>query len=276
MIRWVSIAVILGSLMLLFRALPAAELQQALQSWINGMGVWGPVVFAAIYVVATVCFLPGSVFTLAAGAIFGLGIGFVTALVGANIGAALAFLIARYLARSRVEELARANRTFGAVDEAISEGGWKIVALLRLSPAIPFNWQNYLYGLTSIRFWPCVITSLFAMMPGAFLYVYLGHVAGVAASASGETSVARWVLLGVGLLATIVVTIYITRLAKQKLASRTEIADEETDGGEAESEEKTSPGSSYGYAIIAAVMLGLAIYAQFQSERIAEWIRPLL
>lgn len=298
--KWVSIAVMAISIMLLVRALPTGELQKALETWIEGLGVWGPVVFALIYIVATICLVPGSILTLAAGAIFGLALGFATVLVGANIGAALAFLISRYLARSKIESMAQSNETFGAVDEAISEGGWKIVALLRLSPAIPFNWQNYLYGLTDIKFWPYVLTSIVAMAPGTFMYVYLGHVAGLAAGSGGKTTTGQWVLIVVGLLATIAVTYYITHLAKQKLDEKTEVTDAADDGtddrstadaGTADSEgdteqsetagtddadADTSATGAYGYAIAAAVLLVIAIAAQFQSDKIAGVIKPLV
>ena len=170
-----------------------------------------------LYVIATVLFVPGTLLTLAAGAMFGLVGGMITVSIGSTLGASLAFLIARYLARSQIAALADRNRSFGAIDRAIAAGGWKIVVLLRLSPAIPFNLQNYLYGLTSIRFWPYVLSSWLAMMPGTLLYVYLGHVTGAAVNADRERTAAEWVLLAIGLLATLVVTVYITRLARSKL-----------------------------------------------------------
>ena len=129
----------------------------------------------------------------------------------------MAFLIARYVARNKVAERAHSNRHFGAIDRAIDEGGWKIVSLLRLSPAIPFNLQNYLYGLTPVRFWPYVLTSWLAMLPGTLLYVYIGHVTGAAVGGQRERSTMKWAMLAIGLLATVAVTVYVTRLAKRKL-----------------------------------------------------------
>lgn len=220
--KWILIAVFAAIVLILVRTLPSEELQASFKDWIAGLGVWGPIAFVLIYIFATVCLIPGSLVTLAGGAVFGLSLGFALVSVASTTGAALAFLIARYVARAKVAEMAEANAKFAAVDEAISEGGWKIVALLRLSPAIPFNWQNYLYGLTRIRFWPYVLTSWIAMMPGTFMYVYLGTVAG-AASTGEEKSLWQWGLLIVGLLATIVVTGYITRLARQKLDDQTNL-----------------------------------------------------
>src|SRR5690606_15698075 len=130
--------------------------------------------------------------------------------------AAGAFLIARSVARKHVAQLAQSNAKFRAFDAAIADGGWRVVALLRLSPAIPFTWQNYLYGLTSLRFWPYVVTSWIAMMPGTFMYVYLGHAAGATIAGEPQTT-GRWILLATGLVATVAVAIYITHLAKRHL-----------------------------------------------------------
>jgi uncharacterized membrane protein YdjX (TVP38/TMEM64 family) len=131
--------------------------------------------------------------------------------------AALAFLIARYAARSRVERLARGNERFRAIDRAIGENGWKVVGLLRLSPLIPFSLSNYLYGLTSVRFLPYLVASWAGMLPGTLLYVALGA-AGKTVGEKGERSPWEWVLLGAGLLATAAVTVLLARVAKKELA----------------------------------------------------------
>ena len=136
------------------RAIPLETAVKALQSWVSGLGVWGPLIYAGIYAVAATLLVPGSALTLASGAIFGLLWGTISVSIGATTGAALSFLIGRYLARDRVTAWVAHNPKFDAIDKAIGEGGWKIVALLRLSPAVPFTLQNYLYGLTDIRFWP--------------------------------------------------------------------------------------------------------------------------
>jgi uncharacterized membrane protein YdjX (TVP38/TMEM64 family) len=227
-IRAICWAVLVVSLLVLIRALPLADGIAAVRSWVAGLGVWGPLAFGLIYILAVLAMLPASLLTLAAGATFGLVVGTITVTLAANIGAALALLIGRHLARNRVERLLEDRPRLAAVDRAIDEGGWKVVALLRLSPAVPFNVQNYLYGLTSIGLWTCVLTSAVAMLPGTFLYIYLGHVAGsVTAGQDGRTP-AEWTLLGVGLLATLVLTIHLTRRARQKLREQTDIANGET------------------------------------------------
>lgn len=197
--------------------------------WVAGLGAWGPVVFILGYAVATVAFLPGSLLTLAAGALFGLVRGTAYALAGATLGASAAFLVARYVARSAIERRVAGNPRFAAIDRAVSEEGWKIVALLRLSPVFPFNLLNYALGLTRVRFGDYLLACL-AMLPGTLLYVYYGKAAGsialVASAASGasgasgtrgEKGLADWAILGVGLLATVVVTTFVTRLAGRAL-----------------------------------------------------------
>lgn len=232
-IRIASVIITVMALLALARLLPMGRIVDTLGAFVKDMGVWGPLVFALVYVIATVLMLPGAALTLAAGAIFGLWWGTASVSIGSTIGAAFAFLISRYLARQTVEKRLRRFPKFRAVDRAVSEGGWKIVALLRLSPAIPFNLQNYIYGLTAVRFWPCVIASWIAMLPGTFMYVYLGYAgrAGVAA-ATGESagrSHVQWAMLGVGLLATIAVTIYVTKLASRAIKRQAAETDDLTD-----------------------------------------------
>jgi uncharacterized membrane protein YdjX (TVP38/TMEM64 family) len=229
-VKVVSIVVMVASLVVLVRVLPVDRAAGLLAGQIEQLGLWGPVVFAGVYVVWTVLFLPGSVLTLAGGALFGLWVGTVTVSVGSTLGAAAAFLISRYLAREAVERKLRGYPKFAAVDRAVAQGGWRIVALLRLSLAVPFNLQNYLYGLTGIRFWPCMVASWAGMLPGTFAWVYLGYAGraavGAAAGVEAERAWWEWGLLGVGLAATIAVTVYVTRLARRAIAEQTEVEQE--------------------------------------------------
>jgi uncharacterized membrane protein YdjX (TVP38/TMEM64 family) len=228
-LRFGAIALLLaGVVLLLQRVVPTEQAVAELEAWLARLGAWAPIAFGVVYVVATVLLLPGSALTLAGGAIFGLGLGTLTVSLASTTSAALCFLIARYFARDAVAARIASRPRFRAVDQAIGEGGWRIVALLRLSPAVPFNLQNYMYGLTSIRFWPCVLTSWVAMLPGTLLYVYLGVVGrrGLEAAAGGSSaSLGQWTLLAVGLVATVAVTAYVTRLAKRALARRTEVGE---------------------------------------------------
>jgi len=194
--------------------------------WVEGLGFWGPVAFILGYAVATVAFVPGSLLTLAAGAIFGLVKGTIYTLVGATLGAAAAFLVARYLARRRVERKIAGNARFAAIDRAVGREGFKIVALLRLSPVFPFNLLNYALGLTKVTFLQYLAASI-AMLPGTLLYVYYGKAAGSLAALAGgaktEKSLGSYIVLGLGLVATVVVTAFVTRLAGKAL--RQEIED---------------------------------------------------
>jgi uncharacterized membrane protein YdjX (TVP38/TMEM64 family) len=171
-----------------------------------------------LYALAVVALVPASPLTVAAGALFGPVVGVVVVSLASTTGAALAFLVARYLARDAVLRWVRRHPRYHAIDRAIGEGGWRVVALLRLSPLVPFNLQNYLYGLTAIRFWPCVLTSWAAMLPGTVVYVYLGHAGRVGLEAlagrRGRTP-AEWILLAVGLAATVLVSLYVTALARR-------------------------------------------------------------
>ncbi len=201
------------------RMLPLAAWLAAGNERIAGLGVAGMVLFALIYAAATVLMVPGSILTLASGASFGLFPGFVTVLCGATLGAALAFLVSRHLARKRVERWIQRKPSFVAVDKAVARQGWKIVFLTRLSPVFPFNFQNYAYGLTSVSFGQYVLASWIGMIPGTFLYVYLGTLgrSGLEAASGTGAETYRFALQGVGLLATLAVTILITRTAKRAL-----------------------------------------------------------
>lgn len=277
-VKWAAYVVAAAGVVAAISFLPLEPLATAVKGWVESLGMWGPVALGLIYVVATVLFVPGTLLTLVAGAVFGLLVGFITVSISSTIGAGLAFLIARYVARGKVESMADDNEHFDAIDEAIEEGGWKVVGLLRLSPAIPFNLQNYLYGLTKVNFWTYLLTSWVAMMPGTFMYVYLGHVSGAALGGDREKSTAEWVMLGVGLVATIAVTVYITRLAKSKLnkvdqdvgdsdSAREDPSDDSDDQEPGSSaEDGSGPGSKQasfplGAVTAAVISVGIAVAA---------------
>ncbi|MGE0821598.1 MAG: TVP38/TMEM64 family protein [Candidatus Binatia bacterium] len=188
--------------------------------WVNSLGVWGPVVFVAGYVLAAVAFVPGSVLTLTAGAIFGLSKGVVIVFISAVLGASAAFLVSRYVARGAIERRLAGNERFAAIDRAVGEQGRKIVFLLRLSPVFPFNLLNYGLGLTKVRFADYVVASV-GMLPGTLLYVYYGKLAGDVAALAGGAAVERgagyYIVLVLGLVATIIVTTVVTRIARRAL-----------------------------------------------------------
>ena len=193
-------------------------------AWVNGLGAWGPLAFIVGYAAAVVAFVPGSVLTLAAGAIFGLWRGVVCVFVAAVLGSAAAFLVSRYLARAVIERRIAANPRFAAIDRAVAAEGRKIVFLLRLSPVFPFTLLNYALGLTRVRFIDYVLASP-GMLPGTLLYVYYGKLAGdVAALVGGapiEKGAGYWTVLALGLAATVIVTTLVTRTARRALREAT-------------------------------------------------------
>lgn len=195
-----------------------ALLKQAL-GWVEQLGPWGPVIFVGLYVVATVLFVPGSVLTLGAGAVFGVMWGSIYVSIAATLGATCAFLVARYLARDTIARKIEGNERFAAIDKAVASEGWKIVGLTRLSPVFPFTLLNYAFGITRVKLGHYVIASWIGMMPGTVMYVYLGSLA-KAASGERTRTTAEWALYAVGLLATVVVTGFVTRIGKQALARR--------------------------------------------------------
>jgi len=221
-IRLIVLIGIVIALFLTMKVLPVQQWLRNFNDWVGQMGVVGIFIFIIVYAVATVLLAPGSVLTIGAGFTFGLWKGFLAVSGGSTLGAALAFLVARFIARERVAVIAQRNEKFRAIDSAIGKQGAKLIFLLRLSPVIPFNLSNYLYGLTGVKFWPYVLASWIGMMPGTFLYVYIGTAgkAAVSAAAGGE-AVQRgwqyWTFMTVGLAATIIVTIWVTKIARDAL-----------------------------------------------------------
>lgn len=194
--------------------------QLPLQSWlhqIEALGWPGHLVFILLYVVLTVLLIPGSVLTLGAGTIYGLWKGAATVLIGANLAALCSFLLARTLLRQRVGVWAAGNPKFAALDRAIGRNGFKMVLLSRLSPIFPFTLLNYFLGLTTVRTGAYVLANLLGMLPGTFMYVYLGTAARDALSGSALSGWQQALRYG-GLLATIAIVVLITRIARKAMA----------------------------------------------------------
>ena len=208
---WIALGVLVVSLCVGWLMLPLSEWAGALQRWILGFGLWGVAIFAGAFIAGTLVLAPDFPLAIAAGMVYGLW-AFPIVLTAAMIAASLAFLAARFLGRHRVRAILAKSRKFAAIDMAVSEEGGKIVVLLRLSPLVPFNVQNYLFGVTAIPFPQYVAATFVGIIPGTALFVYLG--------ALGNTSggLLTWVFFGVGLLATAFVVVLVTRKAKAKLA----------------------------------------------------------
>jgi uncharacterized membrane protein YdjX (TVP38/TMEM64 family) len=216
-LKWWLWLAAFAALVAVFKYFKVAGLFAQSKDWIAGLGPWGPVMFILLYILACVLFVPGSVLTLAAGALFGVAWGSVYTSIGATLGATAAFLVGRYAARDWVAKRIEGDAKFQAIDEAVGREGWKIVCLTRLSPVFPFSLLNYAFGLTRVSLRDYFFASWIGMMPGTVMYVYLGS---LARAAGDKKSPLEWTLYGVGLLATITVTIFVTRLARQALARK--------------------------------------------------------
>jgi len=199
------------------------QLLHTSMAWVENLGIFGPIAFIVIYNLATLLFIPGSVLTLKGGCLFGWFWGSVYVLIAAILGAIIAFLIGRYCSRDWVARKIGKNSKFNAIDRAVGKEGFKIVLLTRLCPVFPFNLLNYAFGVTQVSLKDYILGSI-GIVPGTVMYVYMGSlVTDVAMLNSGyqpstpSAQIAKYVMQGIGLIATIAVTVYITKVAQQAL-----------------------------------------------------------
>ena len=218
---------VLAVLVLAATLLPVVEWLESFLAWVQANPGIAWAVFILVYILATVFMLPGSVLTLGAGFLFGLPVGFLVISFASTVGASCAFLIGRFFVRDWVEGRLAGMPRFSALDRAVGERGWLIVGLTRLSPIFPFNLLNYALGVTRVPFWQYVLASWIGMMPGTVLYVYLGSVGqNLTALLAGDlpdSELTQWLFFG-GLLATLGLTIIITRIATKALNAQLESA----------------------------------------------------
>jgi len=173
---------------------------QTLQAKVGSLGIWAPVGFVVLYAIATVAMVPGSIFDLAGGALFGPYLGSVLDLTGCSLGAARSFLVGRYIARDWAER--RAGPRLQAVMKNVDEEGWRFVAFVRLLPIVPYNVMNYLLGLTRIPFHHYMIATVVFMAPSTVVYTYIGHAS--RAAIAGDTDNLYYALIALGLLAAMI------------------------------------------------------------------------
>lgn len=174
-----------------------------LKAWINGLGAIGPLVYILLFIAACLFFLPGLPVAILGGLAFGPIMGTVWASIGSTAGAALAFLVARYVAREMVEGWAQANPIFKKIDDGVAAQGWRMLMITRLVPVFPFNLQNYAYGLTKIGFPTYVLVSWICMLPGAIAFTFMGG-----AIVSGEGNLGRtFMYLGIGAVVLVIISL---------------------------------------------------------------------
>jgi uncharacterized membrane protein YdjX (TVP38/TMEM64 family) len=184
------------------------------------LGGWAPLVFILTEAAGILAFIPGTLFTLVGGAVFGFLLGVLYSSAGAALGSTAAFLIGRYIARDAVQRrLARMPR-FQSIDRAVAADAVRIVFLLRLSPIMPFNVLNYALGLTAIRLSDFLV-AMAGTLPGTIVYAYAGKVMGelaVAGRAEVPKNAAYYIVLVGGLVATVAATLFVTRAARRALS----------------------------------------------------------
>jgi uncharacterized membrane protein YdjX (TVP38/TMEM64 family) len=184
----------------------------ALRDWIQSLGALGAVVFVFIYAGATVAALPGLAITIVAGVIFGSLVGVIVVSIASTLGASMAFLIARYFARDATANWLARREKFKKLDDLTEKHGAIIVAIVRLVPLFPFNFVNYGFGLTKVRFWTYVSWSWLCMLPGTILYV-VGTDAVIQAIMRKE---APWTLIGI-VVAVGILLVVLIKLARKRL-----------------------------------------------------------
>src|SRR5437773_2901031 len=187
--RAVLVVVLLAAMTLGVLLLPVREWFTEFEAYVHSLGPLGPIVFVFAYGVLTVLLFPASFVTLGAGTIFGLKMGFVVAVAGANLGALCSFLLARTFLREKVIGWTASHPRFRFLDQAIGKQGFKIVLLCRLSPIFPFILLNYFLGLTAVRTGAYILANLFGMVPAMFLFVYAGAAAHDAVAGAAGASV---------------------------------------------------------------------------------------
>jgi len=206
--------VVIAGLIIAIKLLPTDEWLRALQVYVKGLGAVGWIVYALVYAVCCVLFVPASLLTLGAGVIFGLVEGTIVVVLGATLGAVASFLLARTVMRSKIEGMTLGNPKFRALDKAIGKEGAKIVFLIRLSPLFPFTYINYGFGLTGVRALPYALATFVGIIPGTFAFVYIGS---LLATAAGDASATQKIIRVAGLVVTIVVTVLVTRIARNAM-----------------------------------------------------------
>jgi len=204
---------IIAAIVIAYRFLPVNDWLKHFQTYVRGLGALGYVVYIVVYALCVAAFIPASILTLGAGAIFGFIGGTIVVVIGATIGATLAFLLARTVMRKRIEEKTRGNKKFGALDRAIAREGMKIVFLVRLAVVFPFTYVNYAFGLTAVPLWRYVLATFLGIIPATAAFVFASSAATKAAT--GETSdITKIVYIAGGVIA-IIVSVLIGRIASK-------------------------------------------------------------
>lgn len=266
-LRWILLALALAAAAGLLSALPITDWIESLRTTFDDLGLVGILLYPLAFGLLAAMLVPAAPLQLGAGLLFGLGVGLPVGLAGSWLSILFAFVIGRTIAHDAVQEAIAERPKVRAIEDVISDGGWKVVVLLRLSPLLPFSLHNYVYGITRIPFVQYYPAACAAVAPGTVMWVYLGYL-GAAASESlgdGDASIWKWVLRGVGLVATIIVTVILARRAKTRL-------DDADDTDDAREPEAPSTAQLWALGVTAAVLIAAAILGRIYADTLADWL----
>jgi uncharacterized membrane protein YdjX (TVP38/TMEM64 family) len=215
LVKLIMLLLVIAAVIVLFRILPVATWLKTFQTYVRGLGALGYVVYIAVYAICVVAFVPASILTLGAGAIFGFVGGTIVVIIGATLGATLAFLLARTVMRKRIEAMTAKNAKFRALDRAIANEGMKIVFLVRLAVVFPFTYINYAFGLTAIPLGRYVLATFVGILPATAAFVFVSSAATSAATTSAS-SITKIVYIAGGVIA-VIVSVLIGRIATKAI-----------------------------------------------------------
>jgi len=214
-VKIVAALLVIAAVIVLFRILPVALWLRHFQTYVRGLGALGYVVYIVVYAACVVAFVPASILTLGAGAIFGFAGGVIVVIIGATLGATLSFLLGRTVMRKRIEAMTAQNKKFRALDRAIAAEGTKIVFLVRLAVVFPFTYLNYAFGLTAIPLWRYVAATFVGILPATVAFVFVSSAATTAATTSASP-ITKAVYIAGGVMA-IIVSVLIGRIATKAI-----------------------------------------------------------
>jgi uncharacterized membrane protein YdjX (TVP38/TMEM64 family) len=221
LLRGLAGIVIIAVVMYVVRSPVARGIVQHVLAYISGLGAWAPVLFILAYIAACLTFFPGVLLTMGAGVLFGLALGTLYVAIGASLGAACAFLLSRYVARGWVLRRFGNYPHFKALDDAVAKEGWKLVGLIRLSPAFPFIAMNFIFGLTRISFIHFFVATAIGILPLTALFVCIGWLTGDLAEVSARPPLPgnlKYVILSVACVSIFLVTGFVNKIVRRALA----------------------------------------------------------
>lgn len=190
---------------------------------VQNAGPWGWALFIGLYALCCLLFIPGSILTVSAGAIYGFWFGSALVLIGNGLGSVMSLLITRFLLREWVQKKINKHPKLKAIEKAVANDDWRLVFLTRLSPIMPFSLINYSLGLTRIPAWRFLLALELGAVPATLVYVYIGTLMGSLAQIGPDLKAHRpieWIFQGAGILIAVGVTIYVTRLATNAINQR--------------------------------------------------------